>query len=90
MVMQTLEETGVVNDTMIVVMADHGGQSRRRHVDWPVKRGVCRDCLWPLTCAVTTPHALTGWQLGEHAEWGKHTNWELASMFSRNESRFFV
>ena len=19
-----------------------------------------------------------GWQLGEHAEWGKHTNWELA------------
>lgn len=30
------------------------------------------------------PYTLTGWQLGEHAEWGKHTNWELASMFSLN------
>jgi len=40
--LDTLEEIGAANDTLVVVTGDHG------------------------------------WQLGEHAEWGKHTNFELA------------
>eukprot|EP00045_Choanoeca_perplexa_P010259 m.103166 g.103166 ORF g.103166 m.103166 type:complete len:723 (+) comp15214_c0_seq1:88-2256(+) len=42
MVMDELERTGLANETLVVVVADHG------------------------------------WQLGEGAEWGKHTNWERA------------
>eukprot|EP00055_Hartaetosiga_balthica_P008669 m.32958 g.32958 ORF g.32958 m.32958 type:complete len:737 (-) comp6423_c0_seq2:179-2389(-) len=42
LLMEALNESGIANETLVVVVADHG------------------------------------YQLGEHAEWGKHTNWELA------------
>jgi iduronate 2-sulfatase len=56
-----------------------GYYSAVTHSDWLLGKMI--DELTSLGRADDTLVVVTadhGWQLGEHAEWGKHTNWELA------------